>query len=79
MPANLQEKEYARTIEKDPPVLDNRAGTDGDPPRQKMFKGLGGRYAGGGLSRRDKALYVGGGVIGTGALFMFVIWMMSLF
>lgn len=55
-----------------------RAGTDGDPPRL-MFKGLNGRYAGGGMPARDRALYVGGGVAGTGVLFLLVYWMITLF
>lgn len=78
MAASLQEKRYAMTATRHIPADSRRAGTDGDPPRI-MFKGLSGRYAGGGMSRRDKALYAGGGLLGTGALFLFVLWMMSLF
>lgn len=78
MAASLKEKEYAPTVQKDVPVESRRAGSDSDPPRP-MFKGLNGRYAGGGLSRRDKVMYAGGGLLGTGALFLFVLWMMSLF
>lgn len=78
MPVDLQEKKFATTIDKEAPARRRREGTDGDPPRI-MFKGLGGRYAGGGMPARDKALYVGGGIFGTAALFVLVYWMITLF
>jgi hypothetical protein len=78
MATELREKDYAATINRVKPVQNSRLGTDGDPPRA-MFKGLNGRYAGGGLTRREKLTYIGGGVVGTGALFAFVIWMIGFF
>jgi hypothetical protein len=78
MAVELKEKDYAATINRVKPVQDSRLGTDGDPPKP-MFKGLNGRYAGGGLTRREKVMYIGGGVVGTSVLFTVVLWMMSLY